>query len=1475
MKPRAVSNAAHESTVGHPTQQQLHDFATGRLADDHVDGIARHLSGCVQCQHVVDHPVGDATLVGQLADIAARVPDQIDGILSRSEVESRLPDIKFPDFRLVREIGRGGMGIIYEAQQISLGRRVAIKILSPHLATGVAAKKRFEREARAVASLRHSNIVPVFSVGQQDGVSYFAMMLIEGRSLDRIINDWRRDLSESAFDNAETFSVDGLDTDGPPARNVPPRSSERTSSVAPELPQPNSVEHVTLVAQLGMQAASALAFSHDAGILHRDIKPSNLILDANRTLWVTDFGLAKAAEHEDLTESGDILGTLRYLAPECLKGEFDRQSDLFSLGVTLYELLAMRPALSSRDKGSLIRQVSEARITPLEQVAPHVPADLCVVIHKAIHPEPVQRYQSADELAEDLRRFVAGEPILARPPTIVDKSRRWLRRNRLVATLGATLLLAVSSVLLLSLRASPVSAAIKFVTSEPDVQLRLESSTGVVTIVTSKANADVVLVPGRYSASLIGGLGLKLDVDSFELAPEATQMLTVVKLDPLTLVAPFSPGEIEATRALLAESLGRQAVETNSLGMEFALIPRGECVLGDSTEQTQIVQITRSFYLGRHEVTVAQFQAFVTETEYRTASEKLGTWGITKDGVYERMAHINWHSPGYRQTADFPATCLTHVDARAFCVWLSQKEGRTYRLPTSAEWEYACRAGTTTKYYTGETIVPSQANLRFPGSKDMLTEVGSYPPNAFGLFDMHGSTIEMSNDPPAPYGPEPVQDPGLHLHGTRPPVGSWRDVAWWDVPSNAGSARRGEKNAEAAAVAFGFRIVCEIHDGEASLVPPLSSDINKTDSNSGSSVTPPPITLKTIKPGMKQWEIAETAATWSESLKTPAVGVDSIDQTLVLIPPGEFEMGSPKGHVAAEKAQLWPLHGHPVRLTKPFYIGRHEVTLGQFRQFVEESKYVPSSRTGASQYFRFTDGTIKADTALQWDAPGYPPDDQRPVTCVNAIDAEAFCAWLSERDNATYRLPTAAEWEYVSRACTSTLTPFGETVTDQNTLYWSHIAPANRPARVGSFAQNPFGVCEMSGNVCEWTADAAVSYEPDVAVEDPFNVPQSPDDLRWVRGGGWLSNPPRLRSFDANRWSGQRARSVELGFRVVREISESGSSTLQAEQPTTLPEPEEKTLPDGDSEIRASEVVTIETSTPGWLSSPFGVAEIQSARQLLQERDGLAVMMPTAVGLDMALIPPGDFVTRTERSKQFRLYNMPHHQVRITRAFYISETEVTLEMFRQFAEASGYRSATEDGQAEVGIWNWVNWKKVDDRSWRSPGYEAKSTFPVTCITTLDAEAFCEWLSKKDGRTFRLPTEAEWEYACRAGTASRFQTGHQLTASDAYFAPIGDSPGDRPVPVGSFAPNAFGLFDMHGNVWELCHDGPRIYEAAPVTDPSGPHTIGTGMPRILRGGGFRWVSDYASSSHHRVIGAGTTWLDTGFRVVSEIGQRDTP
>ena len=434
------------------------------------------------------------------------------------------------DYQVLREIGRGGMGVVYEAEQVSLGRRVALKILPHHVARDSKMLERFRREARAAARLHHTNIVPVFEVGREREICYYAMQFIQGQGLDLVYDELRRlrgrakdkpetgapsprggpathvdqatvgqvvhslltgrfgdetlpapvgnvagqsvpewpigDLApgaDPALDRTEADSATGAREKGSAPTPAPPghaelAASSTVSAVMPGGSQISTVEsgrreYPRSIARIGLQAAQGLAYAHARGVIHRDIKPSNLLLDTAGVVWITDFGLAKA-DGDALTQTGDILGTLRYMAPERFSGTGDARADVYALGLTLYELLTLEPAFKATDRLRLIEQIKSVDPVRPRVVDRRLPRDLETVILKAIDKDSRRRYQTADEFAEDLRRFRDDEPILARRATAVERTARWARRNPAVAVLGGVL----TGVLMLVTAASLVVA---------------------------------------------------------------------------------------------------------------------------------------------------------------------------------------------------------------------------------------------------------------------------------------------------------------------------------------------------------------------------------------------------------------------------------------------------------------------------------------------------------------------------------------------------------------------------------------------------------------------------------------------------------------------------------------------------------------------------------------------------------------------------------------------------------------------------------------------------------------------------------------------------------------------------------------------------------------------------------------------------------------------------------------------------------
>ena len=339
------------------------------------------------------------------------------------------------DFRILREIGRGGMGIVYEAEQESLGRRVAIKVLPRQALLDAKHLKRFQREARIAASLHHTNIVEVFGVGEQDGFHYYVMQLIQGVGLDALIGRLAHQRRG------------GSDKAASPAADEPAQAQPgEVARILQQLFGRDERDHWRGVAAIGLQVAGALHYAHGQGTLHRDIKPANLLGDVHGVVWVTDFGLAKALQSENVTVTGDIAGTLRYMAPEQLAGQTDARSDVYGLGLALYELLTLRPAYEDADRTRLLRRIAHEPPAPPRRLNPRIPRDLETIVLKAIARDPEHRYRSAGALAADLQCFLEDRPIRARRASSVERLWRWCRRNPAVAGLAAATLLSLALV---------------------------------------------------------------------------------------------------------------------------------------------------------------------------------------------------------------------------------------------------------------------------------------------------------------------------------------------------------------------------------------------------------------------------------------------------------------------------------------------------------------------------------------------------------------------------------------------------------------------------------------------------------------------------------------------------------------------------------------------------------------------------------------------------------------------------------------------------------------------------------------------------------------------------------------------------------------------------------------------------------------------------------------------------------------------
>ena len=628
---------------------------------------------------------------------------------------------------------------------------------------------------------------------------------------------------------------------------------------------------------------------------------------------------------------------------------------------------------------------------------------------------------------------------------------------------------------------------------------------------------------------------------------------------------------------------------------------------------------------------------------------------------------------------------------------------------------------------------------------------------------------------------------------------------------------------------------------------------------------------------------------------TAAAGeqTNSIGMKLIRINAGSFVMGSSSEDTRVIQSE-WSVDAsllrpeqpaHAVRITEPFLMGKYGVTVGQFRTFVQETGY----RTVAEKQgwgWVYDDGEqhwVKKQRA-SWRNPGYDVWDDHPVTLVCHQDADAFCAWLSKRENRQYRLPTEAQWEYAARGGKNgTRFPWGDDYPDGKKLNMadrrSHVPWADRTmddaheraAPVGTYQPNGFWLYDMVGNMWALCADFydGAAYEADKAgvTTDPSG-PKS-GAKRSVRGGNWAFGPGIARI--AFRFGIEPDLCVDLaGFRVVASLPEAGQKQQVAGDNPFSKEGLTATLDriknlaaQGRRLEAAHEVAKLPATGSGAQGSaavprPF-VPEVLDAVSDVA-RDKTLPSFTNSLGMKMVRIPAGSFIMGSSEAdigwaigtlaqgQPLALENeYPCHKVRITKPFCIGATAVTVGQFRRFVEETAHVTDAEaDNGGQVFDEKEGRFEQKAGTSWKNPGWTISDEQPVAMVSYDDARAFVEWLAAKEKLPYKLPTEAQWEYACRGGIpAAQFPWGDQLpdgrranyadqstgfewrdrTADDGY---------KHVAPVGIYEPNGYGLYDMAGNVLEWVRDcyGEDYYRHAPEADPQGP---GHGENRVMKGG----------------------------------------
>jgi eukaryotic-like serine/threonine-protein kinase len=653
-------------------------------------------------------------------------------------------------YEVLQVLGRGGFGIVFRAFDEMLQRVVALKVMAPQLAATSPARKRFLREARSSAQVRHENVVQVYEVAEQP-LPYLAMEFIPGETLQQKLN-----------------RVGPLDV--------------------PE------------VLRIGRQIAEGLAAAHATDLIHRDIKPGNVLLEGGQhKVKITDFGLARAADDASISQSGIIAGTPMYMAPEQAQGQtLDQRADLFSLGSVLYQMVAGRPPFRANTAVAVLKRVAEDKPRAIREIIPEAPQWLCDIIAKLHAKNPDDRYQSAREVADVLADCEAQLKVNAKLKDFsrIPRSKRRAARDsgpwKWVAVLAAFCLLPTVVIL-----AVPVVVALT-------ERLRQQGTTD-----TNKSGSD----------------------------PQAKA--------PPPAIAPFDAEQARSHQDAWAKYLDMPVEFTNSIGMKLQIIPPGKFMMGSSKEEIDFwlkqnvshwkehlpwegpqheVEITQPFYMGQTDVTVGQFRQFVKATGYKTQAEREGraARGFPNE-EFKEVADTTWLNPGFAQTDDHPVVCVSWNDAVEFCQWLSKQQEKTYRLPTEAEWEYSCRAGSKGRWCFGDNEGELWDYVRDGGnSQNHSWPVAGLKKNSWGLYDMHGNVAEWCQDvfDPNYYKTSPPKDPPGPAAGDARAIrgGSWL----WHEAHTTRSAMRYYHGPAGSANFCGFRVVLVVSSPKTKTPPAVA-----------------------------------------------------------------------------------------------------------------------------------------------------------------------------------------------------------------------------------------------------------------------------------------------------------------------------------------------------------------------------------------------------------------------------------------------------------------------------------------------------------------------------------------------------------------------------------------------------------------------------------------------------------------------------
>jgi serine/threonine protein kinase/formylglycine-generating enzyme required for sulfatase activity len=1032
------------------------------------------------------------------------------------------------DYRIVREVGRGGMGIVYEAEQVSLCRRVALKVLPFAATLDPRQLQRFRHEAQAAAMLHHPNIVPVYGVGCERSVHFYAMQLIEGTSLAAALEDLRQSRQPH---HAAAPAHAAPTAPYRPAQQAQEAPRAETAPVAALSTEPGrrGREFYRRVAELIAEAADALEYAHSMGVVHRDVKPANLMLDEGGHLWVTDFGLAKLDAAANLTVSGDLLGTLRYMSPEqalARHGLVDHRTDVYSLGATLYELLTLTPAVDGADKQEILKKIAFEEPTAPRKLDKAIPAELETVTLKCLAKNPAERYASAGELAADLRRFLEDRPIRARRVGRIDRFRRWVRRNPALAGLYATLMVSTLAA---------VTAAFAYQRQQFLQQLArvaAERQTRAAALVDALETADFAGVPVivRELAPLRGEAEPILRARDAAAAPDARNRLryalALLPADPryvdelLAAVPAARPEELLALRdalrdhaARVADLRPRLAAAEPGARLRFAALLAGYLPADERWQQyaaglvAQLVRLnplelaawSPAFEPLHRPLTPALFD------NYRTNQVRLKSGALDAQALVEAAAQFDRAASLLAgATADQPdvlAEVLQIADGRHHADFLKSAGGHRATVASTLRAVLGRKPADGATDEAIQSLAERQANVAAT-----LLNLGD-PGPAWAM-------LRHTPDPTArsylihalaPCGADPLTL--IRRYGEESDVSARRALLLGLGEYDPDKVPAEERQR------FGERLLGEYRDHpDAGLHGAIDWLLRQ-----------------------KWGRAAELDRITRARSGRPADGrnwfVNSERQTFTVIRgPVTFTMGSPPDQPGRGEGE--PEEQHDKTISRSFAIAARDVTVAdilRWRDF-DYSRNVAVAKDGPADRVSW----YHAAAYCRWlsEKEGVPEDQQCYPRAEEIKDGMVLPADYLSRTG--YRLPTEAEWEYACRASTVTARYYGRGAELLERYAWYTKTGQHRSWPCGRLKPNDLGLFDMQGNVWQWCLDALGGDDRPPAnndVEQHIRV-SNYNQMMW-RGGGIYDPPSNVRS-SFRGIAPPNLRDKSLGFRLVR-----------------------------------------------------------------------------------------------------------------------------------------------------------------------------------------------------------------------------------------------------------------------------------------------------------------------------------------------------